>query len=198
VTIRAELDPGVRSVGAPRALITDVLTVGGVPHGASKNASGYSSWTSLATYDAPGPIAVPIQLPRIQELPAGDVDMRVQIPVTLEDTLVVAEGEDLVIVADPPPGPFENLEAMEWDLDVRSAAQPSFRAAAGGRGGWPQEMRISAAQLRDARFPLEARFGLRWRRSLVLLELTPIDRLELTLVSDMQVAWIVVRPGPTP
>jgi hypothetical protein len=199
VTIRAELDPGVGSTGTPRALVTDVLTVDGVPRVASEpNASGYASWISLSSHDAPGPIAVALVFPRIGDLPSTDVNMRLRIPVPPDDTLVVAEGEDLVILADPPPGPFENLEAMVWQLELRSPTQPAFLAADGGRGGWPQEMRIPAAQLAGAAFPLEARFRLRWLRSLVLFELTPIDRLDLTLESDMRTVWTVVRPGPTP
>ena len=200
VTIRAELDPGVESTGAPRAFVSDLLTVDGVSNVASKpNASGYVSWLAVASHDAPGPIAVDLTLPRLAELPPPNVvRMRVQIPVPPDDTLVVAEGEELVIVADPPPGPFENLEAMTWQLELRSPAQPSFLAVTGGSGGWPQEMRITAAQLVGATFPLEAQFRLRWRRSLVLVELTPVDRLDLTLESDMRTAWTVVRPGPTP
>lgn len=199
VTVNAQLDPGIGPARAPRGLVSDALAVDGAVVAVSMtDAAGRSSWQSLATYDAPGPIAVELGFPRIAELPPPTtINMRVQIPVPPDDTLVVAEGEDLVILADAPDGPFENLEAMEWQLELRASAPSTFLAVTGGRGGWPREMRIPAAQLVGGTFPLQARFQLRWRRSLVLFELTPVDRLELTLESDMQTEWTVVRPGPT-
>lgn len=199
VTVEAELDPGIGPSGTPRGFVSDALTVDGASGEATEpNAAGYSSWQAFAEHDAPGPIAVELRFPWLEELPPPTtIDMRVQIPVPPEDTVVVAEGEDLVILADPPTSPFQNLEAMEWELRVTAPAPSPLLIVTGARGGWPREMRVPAARFENATFPLRAHFRLRWRRSLVLSELTPTDRLDLTLESDMQTEWTVVR-APTP
>ncbi len=189
VLVSATLDPGVARNGTPRRVTSDVLTVQWVDH--SPTSSGdpaRPTWLATQSYPAPGPEAVRLDLPRLEGWPAETVNMRVRVDVLPEGTIVLAAGDDLVLGAELPSNPAQELE---WSLTLTSSSMAAYELRLGGHESWPEEVRVPAAQIPADALPLSAALRIQWDRSLSLLELTPAERYDLDLRSTMVVEWTV-------
>lgn len=190
VVVRATLDPGITSEGVPRRVTRDVLRVEGTDH--SPSPSGDQSrptWVATESYPTPGPEAVRLGLPKLEGFGLAEtINMRIRVDMTPGNTILLADGDDLVITAEPPSNPAQDLE---WSLELTSAAMPEYQVQMGGRRSWPAEMRVPAEQIPASALPLTAALRIRWDRSLELFELTPDERYDLRLRSIILVEWTV-------
>lgn len=190
VVVRATLDPGIGRDGSPRRITDDAFHVEGAAH--SPSGSGDPSrptWLATISYATPGPEGVRLGIPRLEGLGlAESITMRVRVDVTPDGTIVLGDGEDLVITAEPPSNPAQTLE---WSLDLTSAAMPAYALRMGGTDSWPSEVRVPADQIPASALPLRAALQIRWYRTLNLFSLTPDERYDLTLGSIMNVVWTV-------
>jgi hypothetical protein len=192
VVVSASLDPGVGPERAPRRLTSDLLFVEGVEHPPSQtgDAPPYT-WRAAVPFAAPGPEGVGVTLPRLEGLGlTQSFNMRVRSDLTPGNTVVLAEGEDLVLTAASPSRPAETLE---WSLELTSSSLPGFRLTMGGAEAWPEEVRVPADQLPAGGFPFEAALRIQWVRSLTLFELTATERYDAALRSIILAVWTVER-----
>lgn len=193
VTINAALDPGIEPDGSPRRLTSSVLYVEGTPHSPSRLDDPSTTWTATESYPAPGPEGIRLGLPHLEGFGAtGSITMRVRVAVTPGDTIVLGDGEDLVIRAEPPSNPAETLS---WSLDLRSPSVPTYRLKLSGGEPWPAEVRVAAAQIPPEAMPVNAWLRIRWDRRLTLFEVTPDERYDLGLQSIMVSDWTVAAGG---
>ena len=194
VLVTAVLDPGVGPDGTTRRLLSDVMGIHGANHVPTESGDpSRPTWLAAESYPNPGPYAVQLRLPRLQGLGFGEVvNMRVRVDVTPDETIVLDDGEDLVLNTEPPSNPAQELE---WSLELSSSSMPDFRVALGGTETWPAEVRVPADQIPPAALPLKAEMRIQWDRSLDLFEVTPAERYQLSLRSIMDAAWRVEAGG---
>lgn len=194
ITVDAALDPGVGPDRTARRIATELLSVEGVDHEPRDRVDPPRlTWRATDSYPAPGPEGVRLGMPQVAGLGlAESITMRVRVDVTPGDTLLLAEGEDLVLTAEPPSNPAESLD---WSLNLTSASLPTYRLELRGGAPWPTEVRVSSGQIPAEALPLQATLRIRWDRALDLVHFTSIERYELVLQSSMEVDWIVQAAG---
>jgi hypothetical protein len=190
VQLTATLDPGTGLDGTPRRIVSEVLGVEGTDHAPTESADpGHLMWLATETYASPGPEGVQLRLPRLEGLGLGEtVNMRVRVDVTPGATILVADGEDLVLTAEPPSNPAQTLD---WSLELTSPSMSPFLLEVVGATAWPSEVRVPAEEIPPTAFPVDAVLRIQWDRSLTLFELTPDERYDLALRSVMVVTWTV-------
>lgn len=188
VSVRAALDPGIGPDGKPRALDSGTLLVEGAPYLPSMTGQPPSpTWDASISFPAPGPEGVRLTLPRPEGFgPGTSLTMRVRVMTTPEGTILLDQGEDLVITTELPSSP---AETVEWSLALSSATMPGFRLQLGGTGPWPEQIRVPSEQLPTGAFPITAEARIEWDRGFTLIELTPQERYDLVLRSIMRLAW---------
>lgn len=193
VVVDAELDPGIDADGTPRSLHEEELWVEEVAHGAAiAGDPPRFTWTTTKSYSTPGPEGIALRFPIIEGLGLPEpIQMRVRVATTPGDTILLADGEDLVVHAEAPSNPARSLL---WTLDLMSSST-AWSARQEGRTSWPEEVRILDGDLPSGAFPIEATLRIRWDRSLDLYDLTPVERYRLDLRTTFSVRWIVVRDG---
>jgi hypothetical protein len=194
VLVTAALDPGIGLDGEARRVLSDVMGIHGVSYSPSEPRDpSRPTWLASESYETPGPYGVQLRLPRLEGLGFGEViNMRVRVDVTPEGTIVLQDGEDLVLTTEPPSNPAQELE---WSMALSSESTPSFRILLEGEESWPAEVRVPADQIPGYAFPLRAEMRIQWDRSLDLFELTPDERYRLWLRSIMEVGWSVEAGG---
>lgn len=194
VLVTATLDPGVGPDGETRRLLSDVMGIHGIDHTPSESEDpSRTTWLAAESYPTPGPYAVQLRVPRLQGLGFGEViNMRVRVDVTPEDTIVLDDGEDLVLTTEPPSNP---AQALEWSLTLSSSSSPDFGVTLGGDEAWPTEVRVAADRIPSGALPLTAEMRIQWDRSLDLFQLTPSELYRLSLRSIMDVVWTVEAGG---
>lgn len=194
LVVRATLDPGIGLDGVPRGVVSDLLGVGDGDYSPSDGGDpSRPIWLATESYAPPGPEGVALRLPRLQGFgPAERIRMRIRVDVTSGGTIVLGDGDDLVLTSEPPSNPAQTLE---WSLQLTSTSMPTFGLTMGGSESWPEEVRVPASQLPASALPVEATLRIRWDRSLNLVELTPDERYDLALRSTMVVGWTVEVAG---
>lgn len=190
VVVSATLDPGIEPDGTPRRVASNVLRVEDIGYAPSQSGDpSRPTWLATESYPTPGPEAVRLGLPRLEGLGLSEtLRMRVRVAVAPGRTIVLGDGQDLVITAEPPSNPAQTLH---WSLYLTSSSMPTYRLQTGGSDSWPAEVRVPAGQIPTEALPLKAMLRIRWDRSVNLLELTPDERYDLALRSIMVVAWTI-------
>ena len=188
--VEATLDEGVGPDGAPRSLLDDVLVVEGEAHTPLKPGDPSPRWEASGSYPAPGPEAIGLRLPRVEGLPfPREVAMRVRVDVTPGPVITLAPGDDLVLTA---AAPSNASSYVSWYADLTSTTDPSFHVRLSGDGEvWPETVRVPAQELPPGAFPLKARLGIAWSRTVNLSALTEVERYDLELQSILVVDWRV-------
>ena len=196
--VSAHLDPGVGHDRTLREVAYDGFQVADSTYAPQPDGQEGSLWWYAETsFPSPGPEGIRLGLPQVSGLGlAQSLSMRVRVETvpadsaTAADTVRLAQGEDLVIGAEPPSNPAENFD---WSLWLTSASMPGYGVEVGGSESWPTEVRVPRGEIPAAALPVEARLRIRWDRALDLVELSAVDRYELVLESHMVVVWTVTQ-----
>ena len=190
-TVHARLDPGIDRDGTPRRVASDLFQVEDCTYTPQPGDEERPHWRAETSFPAPWPEGVRLGLPQVAGLGlAQSLSMRVRVETTPVGPVRLAEGEDLVVGAEPPSNPAADFE---WSLVLTSPSAPDYRWVLRGSESWPTEVRVPASEIPASALPVQAILRIRWDRSLDLVDLGPVDRYELNLESFMVVVWTVTR-----